>query len=220
MKVILLGPPGTGKGTYTQRLLEKYDVPHISTGDLFRENVKNQTDLGKQVEELMKAGSLIPDDITIAMVRDRLKKDDVKKGYFFDGFPRTMYQAEEFEKIDKVDAVLYFTATDETIINRISGRRTCRDCKTIYHIKNIPAKVEGVCDKCGGELYQRDDETPEIVKHRLEQYRKETLPLVDFYKARGVLFEIDANTDINDPNFHVLDDCMKVLDPIYNKNKD
>jgi len=217
MKVIVLGPPGTGKGTYTQRLLECYDVPHISTGDLFRENVKNQTALGKKVEELMKTGSLISDDITLGMVKDRLQKDDAKKGYFFDGFPRTIHQAEEFDKLDKVDAVLYFTATDDVIINRISGRRTCKDCKTIYHITNIPTKVEGVCDKCGGETYQRDDEKPEIVKERLIVYRKETFPLVDYYKAKGVLFEIDANTDINNPNFHVLDDCKKVLDPIYAK---
>ena len=219
MKVVVLGAPGTGKGTYTQQLLESYNVPHISTGDLFRENVKNQTALGKKVEELMKTGNLISDEITLELVKERLQKEDAKKGYFFDGFPRTLNQAEAFDKIDIVDAVLYFTTIDDVIINRISGRRTCKECKAIYHITNIPTKVEGVCDKCGGETYQREDEKPEIVKERLVVYRKETFPLVDYYKARGVLFEIDANTDINNPNFHVIDDCKKVLDSISVKTK-
>ncbi len=217
MRVVLLGPPGTGKGTYTQKLIERYDVPHISTGDLFRENVKNKTELGLRVSELMKTGELIPDSITIEMVRERLKQSDVKKGYFLDGFPRTMAQAREFDVIDGVDAVLFFNADERVIINRISGRRTCKKCKAIYHIKNIPSKVEGVCDKCGGETYQREDEKPEVVKERLVVYRKETLPLVDYYKKKGVLFEIDANKDINDPEFNVINICIKILDPIYKK---
>jgi len=214
MNVVLLGAPSVGKGTYATKLKDLYDVPHISTGDIFRENLKNETELGKKANEYMDKGQLVPDELTISMVADRLEKDDVKSGFLLDGFPRTIAQADALGKMTQVDAVLSFDADKEVIIERVSGRRICRGCGAIYHVKNKPPKQEGVCDACGGEVYQRSDEKPEVFEKRLQAYEEQTAPLKDYYKEKNVLYSIDANTSMNDPNFHVIEDCQKVLNEI------
>ncbi len=217
MKVVLLGAPNTGKGTYASKYLTKipgYPTAHISTGDLFRENIKKGTELGKKAKEYMDKGKLVPDEITIDMLRERLQEEDCEKGFFLDGFPRTVSQAEALEGIVKIDAVLNFVANEETLIRRRTGRMICGECGTIYHKTNIVPKVEGICDKCDGELYQRDDDKPEAAKERLDIYYREIQPVIDFYKSRGLLVEIDANLDVNHPEFHVIDDCRKVLDKL------
>lgn len=212
MNVVLLGAPSVGKGTYATKLKDQYNVPHISTGDIFRENIKNETDLGKKAKEFIDAGKLVPDEVTINMVKDRLAQDDCKVGFLLDGFPRTIPQADALSEFANIEVVLSFDADDEVIIERVSGRRICRGCGAIYHIKNKPSKVEGVCDACGGEVYQRSDEKPEIFEKRLQAYEEQTAPLKDYYKNKNVLHSIDANTGMNDPNFHVVDDCIEVLD--------
>ena len=215
MRVVLLGAPNTGKGTYASRYLTQiYDIPHISTGDLFRENIKNKTDLGRTAQEYMDSGKLVPDDITTAMLKERLKKEDCKKGFFLDGFPRTVEQAEALEEITKIDIVINFVANKETLIRRRTGRRICKSCGAIYHVINIIPKVAGFCDECGGEVYQREDDKPEAAEERLKIYYEEIQPIIDFYEKKGKLANIDANLDVNDPSFHVIDDCRAVLDKI------
>ena len=215
MKIILMGKPGVGKGTYAKRLKDIYGLPHIASGDLFREAYEKGTEVGVMAKEkYWGKGELVPDDITIRIVEERLKQPDCEKGFILDGFPRTIAQAEALERITDIDKVINFYADDSVLIQRISGRRICRKCRAIFHIKNIIPKVEGICDKCGGELYQREDEKPDIVKERLKEYGKKTKPLIDFYREKGLLAEIDGSIDVNDPNFHVIDDCRKVLDQI------
>jgi adenylate kinase len=193
LNIVLLGPPGVGKGTYAELLSKKYKIPHISTGQMFRDAIKEGTELGKKVEGFIAKGDLVPDDITIEVVKVRLKKVDCKNGFFLDGFPRTIPQTEALEKIRKIDKVLNFVASEETITERLSWRRTCGKCGAIYHLKNIPPKVEGICDKCGGKLYQRSDETPEAIKVRMKEYDRKTKPLIYFYKKGGLLANINAN---------------------------
>jgi adenylate kinase len=193
LNIVLLGAPGVGKGTYAEILSKKYKIPHISTGQMFRDAMKEKTELGKKVESFINKGDLVPDNIVIEMVKVRLKERDCEKGFLLDGFPRTIPQAEALEKIRKIDKVFNFVASEETITERLSGRRTCRKCGAIYHVKNIPPKVEGICDKCGGKLYQREDEKPETIKVRMEEYNRKTKPLIEFYKKRGLLVNIDAN---------------------------
>lgn len=211
MNIILLGGPGVGKGTYSSRLKEIYKIPHISTGDLFRENIKNNTELGKKVQAYLSSGKLVPDELTIEMVKKRLALSDAKKGYILDGFPRTIPQAEALERFTKIDKVLNFYADESVVISRLSGRRICKKCGAIFHLRNIPPKVENICDKCHGQLYQREDEKPQVVKQRLNIYNKQTLPLIDYYRKKGLLAEIDANLDVNNPDFHVIEDCKKIL---------
>ncbi len=194
MKLIFLGAPGAGKGTIAKMVMEKYNIPQISTGDIFRDNVKSETELGKKAKEYIDKGELVPDEITVGMVKERLIKDDCKNGYILDGFPRTIPQAEALANIGKIDKVIDFQARDDVIIQRLSGRRTCRKCGAIFHVVNIPPKVEGICDKCGGELVQRSDETEDVIKNRLEVYRKQTAPLIDYYEKKGMLAAVDANT--------------------------
>ena len=211
MNIILIGGPSVGKGTYATRLKKIYNIPHISTGDLFRENIKNQTELGKQAQTYIDGGNLVPDEITIGMVKDRLTHPDAQNGFLLDGFPRTVPQAEALEKITKIDKVLYFTAEESVILSRIAGRRICKSCGAIFHLKNIPPKQEGICDHCQGELYQRPDEMEDAVKVRLATFHKVTKPVIDYYKEKGILAEIDANLDINNPDFHVIEDCQEIL---------
>lgn len=192
MNLIFLGPPGVGKGTIATRVKVEFSIPHISTGDLFREAIKNQTKLGKEVQKIIEAGNLVPDELTVAMVQERLALGDVKKGFILDGFPRTIPQAESLEKISTIDRVVNFILADEAILMRLSGRRMCRSCGYSHHIIFMPPKVEGKCDKCGGELYIRKDDTEESIKNRLEVYKKQTEPLIAFYKAKGLLSDIDA----------------------------
>ena len=203
MKLIMLGAPGAGKGTQAKLIADKYQIPHISTGDIFRANIKDGTELGMKAKSYMDAGGLVPDELVIDLVVDRLTWEDAKNGYVLDGFPRTIPQAEALtkalaEKGEKIDAAIDIDVPDENIINRMGGRRACVACGATYHIVNIPPKVEGKCDKCGADLILRDDDKPETVKNRLEVYHEQTQPLIDYYKAEGVLKEVDGTVDMND----------------------
>lgn len=201
MKIIMLGAPGAGKGTQAEKISEFYGIPHISTGDIFRENIKNNTELGKKAKEYMDAGNLVPDELTCDLVTDRIVKDDCKKGYILDGFPRTIPQAEALdaalEKMSEaIDFAIDVEVPDENIVNRMGGRRACSGCGKIYHIVANPPKTEGKCDVCGGELIIRDDDKPETVSNRLKVYHEQTQPLIDFYSKKGVLKEIDGTRDM------------------------
>ncbi len=193
MKLILLGPPGAGKGTIAALISEKYNITGISTGDLFRQAVKNSTPLGLKVKEIMKKGELVPDEVTCDLVKERLSKDDIKKGYMLDGFPRTISQAETLKGFAEIDMVINFICNNDVVVSRLSGRRVCRDCGKIYHITNMPPKTEGVCDACSGELYIRDDDKIESIKNRLEVYKEQTEPLINFYKNLNLLKDIDSS---------------------------
>ena len=210
MNIVLLGSPGVGKGTYAGILSKKYSIPHISTGQLFRDAIKNKTELGKKVEEYVNRGGLVPDEIVIQIVRERLEKDDCKNGFLLDGFPRTIPQAEALEKFKKIDKVLNFVASEQEILNRLGGRRTCRKCEAIFHLKNIPPRVSGVCDNCGGELYQREDEKPEAIKKRMVEYSKKTKPLIDYYSKKRLLTNIDANYPIEEVD-KIISQCEETL---------
>ena len=193
--IILLGPPGAGKGTQAARLAVELGIPHVATGDLFRENIEQGTDLGQRANEFMKAGKLVPDELVLEMLFGRVAKDDCAGGYLLDGFPRTLPQAEAITKAlsDQPSATFILEVPDEVIVGRASGRLLCRDCTNIHHATFSPPAVEGVCDACGGELYRRKDDHPEVVKERLVVYRNETQPMVDFYRERGSLEVIDGN---------------------------
>jgi len=193
MRLVFIGPPGVGKGTYATAISKKYGIPHISTGDILREEVKKGSEIGLKAREYMERGELVPDGIIIEIIRRRLAEEDCKKGFILDGFPRTLPQAEALDRITRIDLVLNFVAPDEVIIERLSGRRICRVCGAIYHVKYMPPKVPGKCDKCGGELYQREDDKPEVVRRRLEVYRKRTEPVIQYYRDKGVLVDVDAS---------------------------
>ena len=195
MNFIFLGPPGAGKGTLAVDVATEYGIPQISTGDIFRENIKNETELGKKVKAITASGGLVSDDIVVALVEDRIKKDDCKNGFILDGFPRTIPQAEAFEKICPDVKVINFEADNELIIARLSNRRVCKSCGANYNAKFRPPKVEGKCDKCGGELYTRDDDKLEAITHRLEVYREQTEPLIGFYKKLGKITDIESGRD-------------------------
>lgn len=211
MNIVLLGSPGVGKGTYAKRISNIYGIPQISTGDMFREAVKNETPVGLEAKSWMDKGELVPDEVTIKIVRERLNKNDCKKGFMLDGFPRTIAQAESLNDISKIDKVLIFVADDEIIIERLSGRRVCSECGTIFHAKNIPPKVEGICDVCNGKLIQREDDKPESIKKRLDVYKEQTAPLIDYYKEKGLLAEIDANKPIEKVD-EIISDVKKALE--------
>ena len=193
MNIVLLGPPGAGKGTLAALLKKELDVPHISTGDIFRSNIKNGTELGKKVQGILASGALVPDEVTIEMVRARLGEDDTSSGYILDGFPRTIAQAEALSDMDEIDAVINFVLDDEEVVKRLSGRRLCPSTGRIYHIVSNPPKKEGIDDETGEPLIQRDEDKPEAIMHRLEVYRAETAPLIDYYKEKGNLLDIDAS---------------------------
>jgi adenylate kinase len=193
MKLVFIGPPGVGKGTYAKAVSEKFGIPHISTGDIFREEIKKGSELGKRVKEFLDKGLLVPDDIVIEVVKQRLSMDDCRKGFILDGFPRTLQQAEALEQFASPEWAFLFQARDETILERLGGRRVCPNCGAIYHIKYMPPKVPGICDKCGTPLIQRKDDTPEVIMERLKIYREQFTPIILFYKERGRLVDIDAN---------------------------
>jgi adenylate kinase len=198
MRIILMGPPGAGKGTQAVLLAEQESIPHISTGDIFRANMSQGTPLGKLAKEYVDAGKYVPDDVTNAMVKDRLAQDDCKKGFILDGYPRTADQAAALEtmlaELDMgLDGVVYISVPDELLVERAVGRRVCKSCGATYHVKYNPPAKEGVCDKCGGELYQRSDDTAEKVTVRLEEYHTKTAPVLEYYHAKGLVKEVDGN---------------------------
>jgi adenylate kinase len=202
MRLVLVGPPGAGKGTQAKYLAQHFGIPQISTGDIFRANVAQQTELGREAKRYMDAGDLVPDEVTIAMVRDRLGQEDAAGGFLLDGFPRNVHQAEALnqllEEMDApLDAVLELKVDDEEVVRRLSGRRTCRQCGHVWHQEFDPPKQDGVCDKCGGELFQRDDDQPDTVKRRLEVYQEQTAPLVGFYREIGLLKTIEATGPVD-----------------------
>ncbi len=211
MNVVLLGSPGVGKGTYAKRISKIYGIPQISTGDMFREAIKNKTKIGLKAKGYMDKGELVPDDVTIGIVKEKLKKNDCKNGFMLDGFPRTIAQADALSDIIDIDKVLDFTASEQVIIDRLSGRRICKSCGAIYHIRNIIPKVKGVCDKCGGKIYQRDDDKPESVKKRLDVYKKQTEPLIEYYTKKGILRSINADWPIEQVD-NVISDARKALE--------
>lgn len=203
MKIIMLGAPGAGKGTQAKMIAEKYSIPHISTGDIFRANIKNGTELGKEAKKYMDQGLLVPDELTVKILLDRVAQPDCVNGYVLDGFPRTIPQAEVLDKAlnelgDQIDYAINVEVPDENIIRRMGGRRACLNCGATYHIEHIPPKAEGICDTCGKELVLRDDDKPETVKNRLEVYHNQTQPLIEFYNAKGVLKNVDGTVDMKD----------------------
>ena len=203
MKIIMLGAPGAGKGTQAKKIAAKYDIPHISTGDIFRANIKNGTELGNKAKTYMDQGLLVPDELVQVSVVAGLLKDDCKNGYVLDGFPRTIPQAEALDKAlaalgDKVDYAIDVNVPDENIVNRMGGRRACVGCGATYHLVYAPTKTEGICDVCGKELILRDDDKPETVQKRLNVYHEQTQPLIDYYTKAGILKTVDGTVDIND----------------------
>lgn len=193
MRLVFLGPPGIGKGTYASAISRLFGIPHISTGDIFREEIRKGTELGRLVKQYVERGELVPDDIVIEVVKRRLSQEDCRRGFILDGFPRTLRQAEALDQITRIDLVLNFVAPDEVIIDRLAGRRICRRCGAIYHIKYMPPKEPGKCDRCGGELYQREDDKPEVIRHRLELYRQQFAPIIEYYRRKGILEDVDAS---------------------------
>lgn len=210
MNIVILGPPAVGKGTYAGFLSKNYNIPKISVGDLFRRAIKDETELGKKIKDYVSSGDLVPDEIVIELVKNRLEEDDCKGGFLLDGYPRTVPQAEAMMKFKKIDAALNFVAPDEVIMSRIGGRRTCSKCGAIYHVKNVPPKVEGICDRCGGRLIQRSDEKPQVIKNRLVVYRKKTKPVVDYLRKKGLLVDIDAHYSIEEID-KIISQCEKHL---------
>ena len=212
MKIIMLGAPGAGKGTQAEKIAEKYQIPHISTGDIFRANIKNGTELGKKAKTYMVQGLLVPDELVVDLVVDRVQQDDCKKGYILDGFPRTIPQAEALDAAlsangEKIDYAVNVEVADENIINRMAGRRACLNCGATYHVVTIPPKEEGICDKCGSELVLREDDKPETVKKRLDVYHDQTQPLIEYYTEKKILVEVDGTRDMA----VVFGDIVKVL---------
>ncbi len=201
MKIIMLGAPGAGKGTQAKMIADKYHLPHISTGDIFRANIKEGTELGKQAKEYMDRGALVPDELTVKILLDRVSADDCKNGYVLDGFPRTIPQAEVLDEAlaklgDAVDLAINVEVPDENIVRRMSGRRACLKCGATYHIEHIPPKKEGICDVCGEALVQRDDDKPETVQKRLTVYHEQTAPLIEYYGNKKILKEVDGTKDM------------------------
>jgi len=214
MKLILLGAPGAGKGTQAVNLSQRLSIPHISTGDIFRANIKEGTELGKKAKEFIDRGLLVPDDLTVSIVKDRLQKPDCSKGFLLDGFPRTIPQAERLDEVLRdmgmeLDAVINLDVPDEVIVRRMAGRRVCRNCGMAYHIVTNPPKSEGRCDSCGDELIIRDDDKEETVLERLRTYHEKTEPLIDYYEEKGLLLRFDGTKDIQETTNEIMDRLLK-----------
>lgn len=215
MNIILMGLPGAGKGTQASEIVKKYPIPHISTGDMFRKAIREETELGKKAKSFMDRGELVPDEVTVGIVKERLSEDDAKKGFLLDGFPRTIDQAEALNDImsdlnREIEAVINIEVPEEELMNRLTGRRICEKCGTTYHLVFNPPKVEGVCDLDGGKLYQREDDNPETVSNRLKVNIKQSKPILEYYDQKGVLKNIDGAKDIND----VTSDVIQILDDL------
>jgi adenylate kinase len=206
MIIILLGPPGCGKGTQAQKISERFNIPHIATGDMFRDAIKKQTSAGLKAKEFIEKGELVPDVIVIEIVKQRIKMPDCKDGFMLDGFPRTVKQAQSLEDAGiNIDKVLFFECSEDVIIERLSLRRVCKSCGANFHLKFLPPKKEGRCDICGGELFQRSDDTPDVVRERLKVYNKQTVPLIEFYKAKGVFHTVNAMLSVSEVFASILD---------------
>lgn len=209
MNLVFLGPPGAGKGTMAGKLADDQGIPHISTGDIFRAAINNETDLGKRVKDILSSGDLVPDELTIELVRERLGEDDAANGYILDGFPRTIPQAEALDDLASIDRAVNFVLEDEDIIRRLSGRRVHKPSGRTYHVEFNPPKAEGKDDVTGEDLVQRPDDKPESIKNRLEVYRKQTAPLIDYYKSKGILVDVDASPS-PDTVFRSLKDTLEI----------
>lgn len=213
MNIILMGLPGAGKGTQASEIVKKFPIPHISTGDMFRKAIKDETDLGKEAKSYMDRGELVPDEVTVGIVKERISEDDAKKGFLLDGFPRTIEQAEALNNImseldRNIDAVINIEVPEEELMNRLTGRRICEKCGTTYHLVFNPPKVDGICDIDGGKLYQREDDNPETVSNRLSVNVKQSKPILEYYNNKGVLKNIDGSKDIDE----VTNDVIDILD--------
>lgn len=213
MNIILMGLPGAGKGTQASEIVKKFPIPHISTGDMFRKAIKDETDLGKEAKSFMDRGELVPDEVTVGIVKERISEDDAKKGFLLDGFPRTIDQAESLSQImseldREIDAVINIEVPEEELMNRLTGRRICEKCGTTYHLVFNPPKVDGICDIDGGKLYQREDDNPETVSNRLSVNVKQSKPILEYYNNKGVLKNIDGSKDIDE----VTNDVIDILD--------
>lgn len=203
MNILIMGPAGSGKGTMSAKILEQYSIPHISTGDMFRANIKAGTELGRKAQQYMNAGKLVPDEITVAMVAERLKQPDCQAGYLLDGYPRTLVQAKSFENLSKeiakpVEIVINLVVEFEALADRVTGRRMCKNCGAIYHVRNHPSKVEGICDVCGSPLTQRADDTEEQLRVRLDEHERNTRPVLDFYREQDLVADINAARSIDE----------------------
>jgi len=207
LNLVFLGPPGVGKGTYAEALSKRYNIPHISTGDIFREEIRKGTELGKKVKSYVERGELVPDEIVIEVVKKRLSQPDCERGFILDGFPRTLNQAIALDKVTRIDLAFNFVAPKSVIIERLSGRRICKRCGAIYHVKFNPPKKPGICDICGGSLYQREDDKPEVIEERLKIYEKQSAPIVDYYRKKGILVEVDASRSKEE----VIKNCEDIL---------
>jgi adenylate kinase len=208
MKLIFLGPPGVGKGSIAKEIIKEKDIPQISTGDLIRACISNNSDLGNSIKEYLEKGELVPDEIVIELLKKRISGEDCKEGFILDGFPRTIPQAEALNNEIQIDKVLKFSLREEIILKRITNRRICKNCGAIYNLINVPPKFEGKCDECEGNLSQRKDDNKEIVKKRLEEYKKKTEPLIDYYNEKGILDEISVEGDLS----RNVKDTLEVLD--------
>ncbi|MBF9278551.1 adenylate kinase [Staphylococcus epidermidis] len=213
MNIILMGLPGAGKGTQASEIVKKFPIPHISTGDMFRKAIKDETDLGKEAKSYMDRGELVPDEVTVGIVKERISEDDAKKGFLLDGFPRTIDQAESLSQImseldREIDAVINIEVPEEELMNRLTGRRICEKCGTTYHLVFNPPKVDGICDIDGGKLYQREDDNPETLSNRLSVNVKQSKPILEYYNNKGVLKNIDGSKDIDE----VTNDVIDILD--------
>ncbi|MFW3527252.1 adenylate kinase [Staphylococcus caprae] len=213
MNIILMGLPGAGKGTQASEIVKKFPIPHISTGDMFRKAIKDETDLGKEAKSYMDRGELVPDEVTVGIVKERISEDDAKKGFLLDGFPRTIEQAEALNNImseldREIDAVINIEVPEEELMNRLTGRRICEKCGTTYHLVFNPPKVEGICDIDGGKLYQREDDNPETVSNRLSVNVKQSKPILEYYDEKGILKSIDGSKEIDE----VTNDVIDILD--------
>jgi len=218
MKMIFLGPPGAGKGTYASRLTPILGVPHISTGDIVRDEIKAQTELGKTIKEYSDKGELVPDEIITKLLANRLRKPDHEKGFILDGFPRTIKQAEALDKISKIDLVINLNVPDEIIIKRLSNRLTCKKCGTIYNKLTLKPKKDNICDECGGELYQREDDKPEVIQERLNVYKKKTEPLIEYYKKKSLLKDVSCD-DLTIPPEVIVEKIKLIINSVKNTNR-
>jgi adenylate kinase len=213
VKLILLGAPGAGKGTQAAKIAEEYDIPAISTGQIIREAIAAKTELGNKMKTFIDKGELVPDDVVVGIVKERLKKDDCQKGYILDGFPRTIQQAIIIEELPiEIDIALEIDVDEDIIVDRLSGRRVCKDCGATYHVSNNPSKKEGICDVCGGALEIRKDDVPEVIRHRLEVYNEQTKPLKDFYKERGLLKTVKGCNEVDDTKAAILKTLRETIE--------